>query len=86
VTVFIIDRELDKAAAFAAAGAILTFFGFIHGEGIGFGRSPEVALAYLAVAVMLFACHRYATVTPHLIEGAHGGAATAGAAEWCALA
>ena len=66
VTVFIIDRALDKAAAFAAAGAILTFFGFIHGEGIGIGRSPEVAFAYLAVAVILYACHRYAAVTPHV--------------------
>ncbi len=33
ITVFIIDREFEKAAAFALAGTILTFFGFIHGEG-----------------------------------------------------
>ncbi len=72
VTVFIIDRELVRAAAFAAAGAILTFFGFIHGEGIGIGRSPEVAFAYAAVAVILFACHRYATVTPRPVELGHG--------------
>ena len=73
VTVFIIDRELDKAAAFAAAGAILTFFGFIHGEGIGIARSPEVAVAYLAVAVILFACHKYATVAPFQADLGHGG-------------
>src|SRR5579871_4518248 len=30
VTVFVIDRQLEKAAAFALAGGILTFFGFIH--------------------------------------------------------
>src|SRR6202034_2781053 len=32
ITVFIIDREFDKAAAFALAGTVFTFFGFIHGE------------------------------------------------------
>ncbi len=66
VTVFIIDRELVKAAAFATAGAILTFFGFIHGEGIGFGRSPAVALSYLGVAAILFACAKYASVSAHV--------------------
>ena len=60
VTVFIIDRQFDKAAAFAAARAILTFFGFIHGEGIRIGSSPEVAFAYLVVAGLLFACSKYA--------------------------
>ena len=74
VTVFIIDRELDKAAYFAAAGAILSFFGFIHGSGVGFGRSPEVAVGYLGVAVVLFACHRYAAVAPLALTDAHATA------------
>ena len=74
VTVFIIDRKLDYAAAFAAAGAVLTFFGFIHGEGIGFGRSPDVAFAYLAVAGILFACAKYATFAPHPVEVTHAAA------------
>ena len=64
VTVFIIDRALDKAAYFAAAGAVLTFFGFIHGPGIGIGRSPDVAIGYLGVAAILFACHKYAVIAP----------------------
>ena len=64
VTVFIIDRQLEKAAAFALAGALLTFFGFIHGEEIGVAQSPVVALAYLGVAVMLFAFDRYAHIAP----------------------
>jgi AGZA family xanthine/uracil permease-like MFS transporter len=59
---FIIDRAFEKAAAFAAAGAVLTFFGLMHGEMIGFGESPMVAGSYLAVAVVLYAC-KYATVT-----------------------
>jgi AGZA family xanthine/uracil permease-like MFS transporter len=59
---FIIDREFEKASAFAAAGAVLTFFGLMHGEMIGFGESPLVAGSYLAVAGILYAC-KYATVT-----------------------
>ena len=77
VTVFIIDRELDKAAYFAAAGAVLTFFGFIHGEGIGIGQSPEVAFGYLAVAAILFGCHKYAVIAPHPVELVHGAEAAA---------
>jgi AGZA family xanthine/uracil permease-like MFS transporter len=74
ITVFIIDREFDKASAFAVAGAILTFFGFIHGEGIGIAREPAVAVAYVAVAAVLFTCSRYATFIPHAIEPEHAAA------------
>jgi len=56
IGVFIIDRKFTKAASFAGAGAVLTFFGFMHGERIGVGQSPLVATAYFAVAVLLFAC------------------------------
>jgi AGZA family xanthine/uracil permease-like MFS transporter len=62
VAAFIIDRAFEKAAYFAAAGGVLTFFGLMHGEMIGFGQSPMVAVSYLAVAVILYAC-KYATVT-----------------------
>ena len=54
VTVFIIDRELMRAAYFALTGMVLTFFGFIHSEAIGFARSPQVAVAYLGVAAVLY--------------------------------
>jgi AGZA family xanthine/uracil permease-like MFS transporter len=40
VTVFIIERQLEKAAAFALAGAFLTFFGLIHAEDLGVGSRP----------------------------------------------
>ncbi|MBN8927767.1 MAG: regulator [Rhodospirillales bacterium 69-11] len=62
ITVFIIDRAFTRAAAFAVAGAVLTFFGFMHGEGIGIGHSPTVAVAYLGVAAILFGCARGAEV------------------------
>ena len=39
IAVFIIEREFVKASAFAAAGAVLTFFGFMHG-----GRSASATV------------------------------------------
>jgi AGZA family xanthine/uracil permease-like MFS transporter len=71
ITVFIIDRELDKAAAFALAGAILTFFGFIHGEAIGIASSPQVAVSYLGVSAVLFACAKFAEIAPRAAEHSH---------------
>ena len=64
ITVFIIDREFEKAAAFALAGTIFTFFGFIHGEAIGIGSSPTVAVSYLGVAGILFFLSKYAEFHP----------------------
>src|SRR5271156_5894209 len=59
IGVFVIERDFAKAAAFALAGAALTYFGFMHGEAVGvgggFGVTPAVALAYAAVAAGLFA-------------------------------
>lgn len=48
--VFVIERKPKIAAAFAVAGAVLTFFGFMHGPAIGLGVSPTVAIGYLLMA------------------------------------
>jgi adenine/guanine/hypoxanthine permease len=64
----VIEREFSKASAFAVAGAVLTFFGFMHGEAIGIGRTPVVALSYLFVAAWLLACARYAVAAPKPVE------------------
>src|ERR1700730_15795018 len=45
-------------------GAILTFFGLIHGEKIGFGSSPEVPASSLAVAAILYFYARHASFAP----------------------
>jgi AGZA family xanthine/uracil permease-like MFS transporter len=37
---------------------VLTFFGFMHGEAVGFAVTPSVALAYAMVAAFLFALSR----------------------------
>ncbi len=70
ITVFIIERQLWRAATFAAAGAALTFFGFMHGERIGFAESPAIAGSYLLVAVFLAACAKLSGVTPREPEAA----------------
>ena len=75
IAVFIIDRKFLKAAAFAAAGAVLTFFGFMHGERIGIAQSPMVAASYLAVAGMLLACAKLVIVPAEAreeVEVGHG--------------
>ena len=43
---FIIDRKFTEAAVYAFAGAVLAFFGFIHGGQLGFAVSPAIALGY----------------------------------------
>ena len=46
------------AAAFSGAGAVLTFFGFMHGETVGFAVTPSVAAGYAIMAAFLFALSR----------------------------
>jgi AGZA family xanthine/uracil permease-like MFS transporter len=67
-TVFIIERQLWRAAAFAGSGAVLTYFGFMHGEKIGVGQSTEIAGSYLLVALFLAACAKFSGVTPRTPE------------------
>jgi AGZA family xanthine/uracil permease-like MFS transporter len=63
IAVFVIERKFLNASAFALAGAVMTYFGFMHGEAIGIGGglgvTPGVALAYALVAAGLFAADRY---------------------------
>ena len=58
IGVFIIERKFHWAAAFAAAGAALTFFGFMHGPAVGVNVTPSIAMAYAVVAAFLLACPR----------------------------
>ena len=62
IAAFVIDGAFRKAAGFALAGAVLTFFGFMHGEAIGVAQTPLVAISYLVIALILAACARSSTV------------------------
>lgn len=68
IAVFMIDRQFVKAGAFAFAGAVLTFFGFMHGEKIGIGQTPVVAISYLAVAIIMVAVAKLTVVLPKAPE------------------
>jgi adenine/guanine/hypoxanthine permease len=62
--------------AFAATGAVLTFFGFMYGQSIGLAVTPTVAVAYAIVAVFLFGLSRYpvlASATIPSVEKAIAG-------------
>jgi AGZA family xanthine/uracil permease-like MFS transporter len=60
----VIERDFLKASAFALVGAVLTYFGFMHGEAVGtgggLGVTPSVALAYAVMAAGLFVLGRSA--------------------------
>jgi AGZA family xanthine/uracil permease-like MFS transporter len=60
IAVFVIDREFTKAALFSLAGAALTFFGFMHGEAIGIAQTPVVAVSYLMISGVFYACGKFA--------------------------
>src|SRR6201996_3185805 len=67
IGVFVIEREFNKAAAFAFAGAVMTYFGFMHGESVGIGGglgvTPGVALAYAVVAIGFLAVEKFGAST-----------------------
>ncbi len=72
IGVFIIERKFTMASAFAAAGAVLTYFGFMHGEAVGVGGglgvTPAVDLAYCLVAIFLFAIGRMPAVASSTVQ------------------
>jgi len=58
IAVFILEREFVKAAVYAFAAAILSFFGFIHGTQLAWVASPSVALGYVLLgAICLGVAH-----------------------------
>jgi len=60
VAAFIIDRDFHRAAVYALAGAVLAFFGFIHGAKLAIGESAGVALGYLLFAIICWVLARRA--------------------------
>ena len=75
IAVFIIERDFAKAAAFALAGAALTFFGFMHGPAVGIAVTPGLALAYAMVAALLYAAARSTAAAPARPSSTHAAVA-----------
>ncbi|HJY77549.1 MAG TPA: hypothetical protein VKE95_12995 [Burkholderiales bacterium] len=61
---FIIDRRLKEAGLWALAGAVLAFFGFIHGAQLGWAVSPQVALGYALFGAVCLAAGMQAQKNP----------------------
>jgi AGZA family xanthine/uracil permease-like MFS transporter len=80
IGVFVIERDFGKASAFAFAGAVLTYFGFMHGEAVGIGGglgvTPAVAFAYAVVAAGLFGLSKLGT-SEHFVSHPEMSAAPA---------
>ncbi|MGL5150438.1 MAG: xanthine/uracil/vitamin C permease [Clostridium sp.] len=57
ITVFIIDRRLDKVAVTAFAAAILATFGFIHSAALGFYISSPFVIGYAVFGVIAYILH-----------------------------
>jgi AGZA family xanthine/uracil permease-like MFS transporter len=81
ITVFMIERQFEKAAAFALAAAVFAFFGLIHGEAIGIDHSQLVSISYLIVSAALFGCYKFGTFGPVVEEIHHESALSAEPAE-----
>jgi AGZA family xanthine/uracil permease-like MFS transporter len=52
IAAFIIDRDWRGATTYATAGAVLSFFGFIHGSQLSIGAGTPVAVGYLLMAAI----------------------------------
>ena len=79
IGVFVIERDFMKAAAaFALAGAVMTYFGFMHGEAVGIGGglgvTPSVAFAYAVIAAGLYGLGRTSVSVPYVahVDVPHG--------------
>jgi adenine/guanine/hypoxanthine permease len=68
IAAFIIDRQFTKASGFALAGAVMTFFGFMHGERIGLAQTPVVAASYVIMAAIFYGCAKLVVVAPKPAE------------------
>ena len=62
--VFIIDRQLNRAAITAFIGAALAWVGLIHGAQLGWAASPMVALGYALMGMICLAANMQRTEAP----------------------
>lgn len=57
LTVFIIDRRLDKVGITAFAGAALSLLGFIHSSALGFYPTSPFVIGYVIIGIISFTLH-----------------------------
>ena len=57
IAVFLLDRKPKLASVYAMAGAVLSYFGFIHAEQVQFGERglpPAITVGYLLLAALCY--------------------------------
>jgi AGZA family xanthine/uracil permease-like MFS transporter len=57
IAVFLLDRKPKLASAYALAGALLSYFGFIHAEQVQLGEGgwpPAITIGYLLLAALCY--------------------------------
>jgi AGZA family xanthine/uracil permease-like MFS transporter len=57
IAVFLLDRKPKLASVYALAGAVLSYFGFIHAEQVQFGEAglpPAITVGYLLLAALCY--------------------------------
>ena len=57
MTVFVIDKKLDKVAITGLVGYVLAALGFIHSAALGFYPTSPFAIGYLSIAVLALILH-----------------------------
>ncbi|HEY5196057.1 MAG TPA: hypothetical protein VIJ51_03415 [Solirubrobacteraceae bacterium] len=84
IAALIIDRSFTMAAGYSFFGAILAFFGLIHGPQVGWAESPKIALGYVFAGLVCLAFARMGVPRREFdlddpIDAADAAALTAGA-------
>ncbi|MTI94692.1 MAG: hypothetical protein FH749_04265 [Firmicutes bacterium] len=54
VAAYVIDHKFKHAAIYALAGAVFSFFGFVHADAIGVGAAVDQAIGYAFLSVLFF--------------------------------
>lgn len=57
--VFLLDRRLKPALLICAACAVLTFFGMIHADSVGFCLMPGTVLGYLFIGLVILVMFKF---------------------------
>ncbi|MBU8907850.1 NCS2 family permease [Desertibacillus haloalkaliphilus] len=69
ITVYIIDHQFMRAAAFSLLGALLSFIGFMHAPALSINAATDFAIGYLIVALIFIYCSFKQTNAKH--QGEH---------------
>ncbi|GAA0375624.1 NCS2 family permease [Bacillus horti] len=71
ITVYIIDRQFNKAGVFSLVGALLSFIGLIHAPALSLGAANDFAIGYVIMAIFFFYYSWYYAKKGRLVDKAN---------------